>query len=294
MVAVLTGDRDALHPLRRQCGDDAARGAVIGGNDRVHRVVLSGQDLLHIALSVGGEPAVRIGLGHDGDVARVDGGLKHLLLTAAEEVRVRVGGGALDHHILALRLGGEHRAGLHPPDLDIVEGEVEGARILDQAVIADDRNSFVSGSLNGGADGLRVLREDDQRVDALGDQAFHVGKLLGGGRLRVCGNIGGARRLQRGLDRRFVGFPAFFLKIRPADADCLRMACGLRSRRQTKAERRRSGDFEGFHAFLPVLRALLRGLTILPEADFAAIMESLRTFILVVKFNLTAAVVLIP
>ena len=72
------------------------------------------------------------------------------------------------------------------------------------------------------------------------------------------------------------------------------MARGLRRRRQTKAERRRSGDFEGFHAFLPVLRALLRGLTILPEADFAAIMESLRTFILVVKFNLTAAVVLIP
>jgi hypothetical protein len=44
---------------------------------------------------------VGVGLADDLDVARVDRLLQHLLLAAAQEVGVRVGGRALDHHVVA-------------------------------------------------------------------------------------------------------------------------------------------------------------------------------------------------
>ena len=135
VVAVLPRDRDAVHALRRQRRHRAAGGAVVRGDDRVDVVVVRGQDLLHVALRVGGQPAVGIGLADDGDVARVDRLLQHLLLAAAQEVGVRVGGRALDHHVVAFGLRLQHGAGLHPADLDVVEGQVEGARVLDQAVV---------------------------------------------------------------------------------------------------------------------------------------------------------------
>jgi hypothetical protein len=111
---------------------------------------------------------------------------------------------------VGLRL--EHGAGLHPADLDVVEGQVEGARVLDQAVIGDDRNALVGGGLHGGDDRLGVLRQDDQRVDALRDQALDVGQLLGRRGLRVGRDVFGAGGVERGLDRRLVGLPALFLE----------------------------------------------------------------------------------
>jgi hypothetical protein len=114
---------------------------------------------------------------------------------------------------------GEHRTCLHAANLDIVEGQVEGAAVLDQTVIGDDRNAFVGSGLNGGNDRLGVLRQNDQRVDALSHQAFNVGKLLGGRGLRVGGNIGVAGSFDRGLHGGFVGFPALFLEVRPGNAD---------------------------------------------------------------------------
>jgi hypothetical protein len=72
----------------------------------------------------------------------------------------------------------EHGAGLHAAHLDIVEGQVIGAGVLDQAVVGDDRNALIGGGLHGGPDRRGVLRQDDQRVDALRDQAFHVESCL--------------------------------------------------------------------------------------------------------------------
>ena len=90
MVAVLTGHRDALHALRRQRRDNATGGAVIRGDDRIDVVVVGGQDLLHVALCVRGQPAIGIGLADDGDVAAVDRRLQDFLLTATQEVGVRI------------------------------------------------------------------------------------------------------------------------------------------------------------------------------------------------------------
>ena len=192
---------------------------ICGHHHRVDLVVGRRQDLLHVALGVGGQPAVGIGLADDGDVTRVERLLQYLLLAAAQEVGVGIGGRPLDHHVVALRCLFEHGGGLHPADLDIVEGQIEGARILDQPVIADDGDAFVRRGLDGRADGRAVLGEDDERVGAARDQALDVGQLLGRRTLRVGGDVFGTRRFERGLDRRLVGFPALFLEVGPADAD---------------------------------------------------------------------------
>ena len=54
MVAVLAGNRHgAGHALRRERGDGAAGGAVVGGTHCVDLVVILGEDLLHVFLGVG-------------------------------------------------------------------------------------------------------------------------------------------------------------------------------------------------------------------------------------------------
>ena len=60
----------------------------------------------------------------------VDRRLQHLLLSAAQEVGVRIRRRALDDHVVALGLDLEHLARLDAADLDIVEGQVEHAQAL--------------------------------------------------------------------------------------------------------------------------------------------------------------------
>ena len=172
-------------------------------------------------------------------------GLYHFLLTAAQEVCVRVGVGTLDHHVAALRHRLQHGTRLHPANLDVVEGQVEGARVFDQPVIGDDRNAGVGSGLHGGDNRLGVLCQHDQRVDALRHQAFDIGKLLGRGRLRIGRNIGGTGGFQRRLDRGFVGLPALFLEIRPGNADRLRKCRGGAASQQS------GGEKSLFHSNLP-------------------------------------------
>ena len=45
MVTILTGHRNAFHPLRGQRGNDTTGGAVIGGNHGIDLVVIGRQDL---------------------------------------------------------------------------------------------------------------------------------------------------------------------------------------------------------------------------------------------------------
>ena len=222
MVTVLARYRNAIHALSRQSCHDTACGPVIRGHDRVDLVVLRGQDLFHIALGIGGQPSIGIGLANDLDITTVDCGLQDLLLTTTQEVGIRIGPRSFDHHVVALGHRTEHGPGLHPANLDIVEGQVEGAAVLDQTVIADHGNALVRRRLNSRADRLCILRQHDQRIGTLSNQALDIRELLGRRRLRISREIGGAGSFQRSLDRRLVRLPALFLEIRPTDADdCL-------------------------------------------------------------------------
>ena len=72
---------------------------------RVNLVVVGGQELLHVALRVLRQPAVRVGFADILDLAGVDGGLQHFHLAGEQEVGVRVGRRALDEDVVAFRLG---------------------------------------------------------------------------------------------------------------------------------------------------------------------------------------------
>ncbi len=108
---------------------------------------------------------------------------------------------------------------LQAADFLVVEGDVEGSRVFDQAVVADDRNAFSGSLFDGRADCVGVLGENDQGVGALRDQRFDVGQLLCGRRLGVSGNVLGALGFECLLDGSFVGLPTFFLEVGPGNAD---------------------------------------------------------------------------
>ncbi len=180
VVAVLARHRHRTgHALRRQCSDGAARRAVVRGHDRVDAVAVGGQELLHVALGVGRQPAVGIGLADVLDLAGLDRTTQHLELARMQEIGVGVGRRALDEDVIALGLHLEDLAGLDAADLLVVEGDVEDVLHLDETVVADHRDSLVQRLLDGGPDGVGVLRQHDQRLGAACDQTFDVGELLG-------------------------------------------------------------------------------------------------------------------
>ena len=128
--------------------------------------------------------------------------------------------------------------GLHPADFHIVKGQIESAGVLDQPVIADNRDAFVGGGVDCRTDGCTVLCEDDQRVNALRDEAFHIRELLGRRALSVRRNICRTGGFECGFDRRLIRLPAFFLKIRPADPDGRGVAVGnCRCRKASEYDR---------------------------------------------------------
>ena len=87
----------------------------------------------------------------------------------------------------------------HPADLDVVERDVEGVGILDQAVVGDDRHALRDRALDRRLDGRAVLGEDDEDVGALRDQVLEVAGLRLGRRLGVVGDVAAAAGLDRGL-----------------------------------------------------------------------------------------------
>ena len=72
--------------------------------------------------------------------------------------------------------------GLGLADADVIEGEVEDARILDEPVIRDDRDAGCRGGLEGRTHGLVVLGKQDDDVGALLDERVDVRDLLLGAR----------------------------------------------------------------------------------------------------------------
>ena len=114
----------------------------------------------------------------------------------------------------------QERLGLHLADELVVEGDVEGLRILDQAVIGDDRDAVGDRRGDGRLDGRAVLGEDDDDLGALRDQVLDVRRLRLGRRLRVVRDVRAAAGLDRRLEGRLVPLrPALFLVVVPGDAD---------------------------------------------------------------------------
>ena len=164
-------------------------------------------------------PAIGIGFADILDLAAVDGGLQHFLLAGEQEVRIRVGRRALDEDVVTFRLDLEHFGCLKTADFLVVEGDVEGVLIFDQAVITNNRNAFGNGLLHRRANRVAILRQNDQRIGALRNQRLHIGQLLCGRRLRIGGNVFRAGLVECCLDGRLIRLPALFLEIRPGNAN---------------------------------------------------------------------------
>ena len=92
---------------------------------------------------------------------------------------------AFDEGVGAGGLRGLDGLGHHAAYAEIVEGDVEHVRALDQAVIGDDGNAFVRSLLHRRQDRLRIRGEDDEHIGALGDEVLDICELLGRRRLSV-------------------------------------------------------------------------------------------------------------
>src|SRR5664280_591963 len=224
-VAVLARDRNlAREALGRERGDDAAGHAIVLGEDGVNLVVVRRQDLLHLLLGVRGIPVVGVRLADDVDLAgRVrlaDVGDTCLDQAAPKEVGVGVGLVALDDGEVARRHLGKDCCRLELAHELVVERDVEGRRIFDQAVVRDDRDACSDGLGDGRLDGRSVLSQDDQDLGALADQVVDVVGLRLGRRLRVIRDVGRPAGSKRGLDGRLVPLgPALLLVVVPGHAD---------------------------------------------------------------------------
>ena len=137
-----------------------------------------------------GLPAVGIDFADDLDRPGLHRLADHRFHAFTQEVGVRIAGIALDDGIVAGRFGLHHFGGNDLADADVVEGQVEGAVVFDQAVIADHRDAFVGGLVDGRPDGVLVPGVDDQDSRALRNQRVHVVQLLFRRRLRVRRDIG--------------------------------------------------------------------------------------------------------
>ena len=138
-----------------------------------------------------------------------------------EGLGVRVGRIALDQDVVALRDLLEDRVRLGLADADVVERDVQGARVLDQAVIADDRDARRLGLRRPPAgSAFGVLGQHDEDLGALRDHGVDVGRLLLALEVGVGIDVLAAGGLDRLLDVRLVmGRPARLLEVVPRHAD---------------------------------------------------------------------------
>jgi len=131
--------------------DDATGHAVVLNEGDVDLVVVLGQERGHLVLGVGRIPVIRVLLADvlEGVGALVDIREPSLDHARAQEVCVGIGRVALDDDVVAGALDLQEGLGLHLADQDVVERDVEHARIFDQAVIGDDWDLCIEGLLDG-------------------------------------------------------------------------------------------------------------------------------------------------
>ena len=156
------------------------------------------------------------------DVARRDlvgkAGLVHAL--GQERGGVGVAGVALDADVVARRHLLQEGRGLGLADADVVEGDVEHARVFDEPVVGDDRDAGVLGVLEGRHGGILVLGQEHEDVRAAVDQRLDVRLLLCAVEPGVEGGVRAAAGLDGRLHVRLVrGGPARLLEVVPRHAD---------------------------------------------------------------------------
>ena len=228
VVAVLTGDGNTLHALGGQGGNHAASHAVVGSNYSIHLATGLGQDLFHVLLGSFRLPVIGVLFTNNLDVALFDGSIQHFLLACAQQVGVRIGGGTLDHGVVALGLGSEDGLSLQTSNFLVVEREIEHLWGFKQAVIGDHGDALGLGLGQRRCNRILVLGQNHQHFCALVDQAVDVGELLLGRRLCISCDVGGAMLGQLVLDGLLICCPTLFAEVGPAHPDQLchhRSAC---------------------------------------------------------------------
>ena len=182
-VAVLAAQRDGSRPLA--CSAPTTPSAVLSFSARMASIVrpfgVGGvDDGLHVVLGRLGLPAIGELVSKDGDLTRVDLLLQAGLVPAHGQERRGIGVTrvALDKDVIAGGHGRQDGIGLGLADAHVVEGYVEDAGILDQAVIGDDRDARVVGDLDGRDGSVLVLRQKDEHVRAAVDRRLDIGLLL--------------------------------------------------------------------------------------------------------------------
>ncbi len=246
---VLPGDHVAADVrIGAESIGDSARGAVVGRQDEHVTLVVRtgggqvgfGQVLGSVEVPFGGDLAEdlahlfagQFGLvlqGHrlagvdDVEGAVGDLGLQHVPGAFEEQEGVVVRGrtgvqvqriafpAGLVHQVLALGLA----------YCDAVKGDVvvHRIRLADQAVVGDHLHPGVVGGLGGCRGGGRVLRRDDDHLDALGDQVLHVGQLSGRVALAEQDLDVYAHLVERILETGLILDPAGFIPGRQDDAN---------------------------------------------------------------------------
>ncbi|MNJ47323.1 hypothetical protein D3C77_424800 [compost metagenome] len=93
-------------------------------------------------------------------------------------MRIVVGISAADVYDVAFRRLIDYRLGLKLTDTNVIKGNiVVDFRIIDQAVIRDNLDAFLMCLFNDRCGRFRVMRHDDEYIDALRDKLFRLAKL---------------------------------------------------------------------------------------------------------------------
>ena len=179
-VSVLAGDWHlARQFLRGQGLDRTAGGGVVGGDDGVDLVVVTGQGVFDNAQGFGGVPFLDPLLADDLDIAFVDGRLQHLHLTFAQHLGVVVRRRAAEQEVIALGRRLQHAAGLHLADFFVIEGNIGvDVGIEDQAIIGHHLDPGLLGFGHRVGQHRGVERHNHDHIDAPGDEVFDLGNLL--------------------------------------------------------------------------------------------------------------------
>ncbi len=213
---VLTGDEDAAGEAFLGEGlDGSACGAVVAGKD--------GVDGLGSGAGDGGVGdffgVLRFPIGgpvfeYDLNATLINEWLEDGVLAVFDVGGVVVGFGAVDADDAHGAVGGEavgEELGLELADFEAVKGEVEvGVAIHEESIVGDDGDVCSVGECDGFCHGFAIAGDDDEDIDALGEEALDLGELegvvaIGGLHEHVCLELFGALSEEVAIH-----LPAFF------------------------------------------------------------------------------------
>lgn len=198
--------------LLRQRLNRAAGSAVVGGQNAGDVVAVGDKAVLGVLQRVLSGPAVAPLIDNDLDVTLVDVGLKDGHLAVAHKQSVVVFGRAGNQEVVAGGCVLNSELCLKYADGVAVEADIEvQLAVIDHTVVCNDGDLRLMRGLDDGAGSVAVLRDHDERVNALRDEIFT---------LRILQLFVAVGRLDNQLCAKLVGFllhilcaafPLFFL-----------------------------------------------------------------------------------